>query len=215
MTRGVIALGLIAAVVILIVCLGRQDKNAPAPDKANGTPPPAVKTADGSSSGLVVEGLSEPELMLGEAQLVRLEPPMQKLTDATAVAGWCLCVPEGPNHHELNPADKEVDGKRVPNGTALFKVNVETPGEYNLWAHKWWCCSCGDSFRYALDDGPLLDFISDSNYQVWEWAHTRNGRVRLTKGVHTLVIANREDGFRVDRFLLRMGDATPAPLTSP
>ncbi len=212
--RNVIVAALFLAIAgVVALALGRQEA-APPQAKPAVADVPAAPLESVKEPGLLVEGLSEPEVMLGIEQLGKLEAPMQKLDDATAAAGWCLTVPEGPNHKEQHLADKTVDGKKTPNGAATFTLSVETPGDYYLWVHKRWCCSCGDSFRFAIDDGPLKDFISDSNYEVWEWATSKAGKIRLSQGAHTLTIANREDGFRADRFLLTMGTNRPAPLKS-
>ena len=203
MNRGGWALACCALLVAGVILASSRR----APVAAHGAAPVAA-----SAEPLLVEGLSEPEIVVGRAQMGALDGPLQELPDLSAPGGWALTVPEGPNHEKLHDADKD-DGKggQVPNGTAAFAFTVETPGEYVLWAHKRWCCSCGDSFRYALDGGPLQDFQTDSNYGVWEWAARKDARVHLEKGAHTLLLANREDGFRVSRFLLTTGEQTPAP----
>jgi hypothetical protein len=213
MVRNIVIAGLFLAFgAFVALALGGQTASQPAKPAVPGIP--AAPAQSNAEPGLVVEGLSEPEVMIGLEQLGAIEAPMQKVEDATSAAGWSLTVPEGPNHKELHLADKSVNGTKTPNGTATFKFTIDTPGDYVLWVHKRWCCSCGDSFRFALDDGPLKDFISDSNYEVWEWAASKAGKLRLAKGSHTLTIANREDGFRADRLLLTMGTNKPAPLKS-
>jgi len=208
MQRSAVTLAVIVALVGAAIIAGRATDSPCVPVTCS----PAGTSAEPPQTPLLVEGLSEPEIQIGLAQLASSERPMEKIADASAVDGWCLTVPEGPEHKQLNPADKIVKGVKVPNGVARFEFRIETPGEYVLWAHKWWCCSCGKSFRYSFDGGPWHDFITDSNYRVWEWAAPRNARIRLESGRHALTIANRQDGFRVDRFLLTTGAQTPAPL---
>jgi len=129
------------------------------------------------------------------------------------VGGFCLTVPEGLNNAERHPEFKSDSmGRKLPNGTAAFTFTVEEPGDYVLWAHKRWGHSCADSFKVGIDDGKWEDFRTDSNYGIWEWASPRTRRFHLEKGTHTLRVANREDGFRVDRFLLTTGSHKPAPV---
>src|SRR5205809_657763 len=98
-----------ALIAGLVVVAGKSN----APQKP---PAPAKTMPPVDDGGLVVEGLSEPEIVIGAEQLVTAEAPMIKIDDASAAKLFCFTVPEGPNHQELNPADKLVDGKKVPNG---------------------------------------------------------------------------------------------------
>ena len=201
MKKTAVTLALIVLLPAAAIALGRRTSPAP----SSGPGPAPVET-------LRVAGLSDPEIMVGLQKLTAIEPPMEKSAEAGAVEGWCITVPEGHHHNKINQADKSVDGKKVPNGTATFSFDVETAGNYVFWAHKWWCCSCGRSFRYSIDGEPWRDFITDSNYRVWEWATPRAERQALASGRHTLMIANRQDGMRLDCFLFTTGGHTPAAL---
>ncbi|MCH8054210.1 MAG: hypothetical protein IH895_09130 [Planctomycetes bacterium] len=40
-------------------------------------------------------------------------------------------------------------------GTAVGKFNVTEEGDYRLYMRVKWCCACGNSFYFSVDDKPL------------------------------------------------------------
>ena len=84
-------------------------------------------------------------------------------------------------------------------GNARFKVKVPTAGVYQLWARTWWYDSCGNSFFIVVDSNPAT-YIEDATYQTWHWV--KGPKLTLSAGEHTIRFQNREDGARLDQFML-------------
>lgn len=93
----------------------------------------------------------------------------------------------------------ETESGPTDDGNARFKVRVPTAGTYTLWARTWWYDSCGNSFFIVINDRPAT-YIEDATYQTWHWV--RGPQVQLSAGEHTIRIQNREDGARLDQFML-------------
>lgn len=109
-----------------------------------------------------------------------------------------------------------------PNGLFKTRFEINEPGEYTLWARAWWHCGCGNSFYFLIDpkqdpvdsngngeyddDIPARTMGEDGTYEVWHWVQYGKGkqmdRFKLDAGEHVLAAYNREDGIRVDQFLL-------------
>lgn len=91
---------------------------------------------------------------------------------------------------ETGPAD---------DGNAVYKINVPSAGTYQFWARTWWYDSCGNSFFVIVDNKPAVA-IEDPTYQTWHWV--KGPKLQLSAGQHTIRIQNREDGARMDQFML-------------
>ncbi len=123
-----------------------------------------------------------------------IKPSMVKTTTtASGVSGDSyIQIPLRRPHatEETGPAD---------DGNAKFKVNVPSSGVYTLWARAWWYDSCGNSFFVIVDNKPAT-YVEDPTYQTWHWV--KGPKVNLSAGEHTIRIQNREDGARLDQFML-------------
>ncbi len=84
-------------------------------------------------------------------------------------------------------------------GNARFKINVPSSGSYRLWLRAWWYDACGNSFFVIVDDKPAVS-VEDPTYQTWHWV--KGPKLTLSAGTHTIRIQNKEDGARLDQFLL-------------
>jgi len=93
-----------------------------------------------------------------------------------------------------------IEGAPFDTGYALFKVKIPKTGTYNLWGRVHWYDGCGNSFLLKIDDKPQMVFGNDGTYQRWHWV--RGLRISLTEGVHTIRFQNREDGAKLDQFML-------------
>lgn len=91
---------------------------------------------------------------------------------------------------ETGPAD---------DGNARYTINVPSAGVYQFWARTWWYDACGNSFFIVVDDKPAV-YIEDATYQTWHWV--KGPKLTLSAGQHTIRIQNREDGARMDQFML-------------
>ena len=87
-------------------------------------------------------------------------------------------------------------------GNATYKVYVPTEGDYAFWGLARWYDSCGKSFFVMVDDmAPKTpSMISDNTYQEWHWVPGKT--FHLAVGWHLVRIQNREDGAKLDEWLL-------------
>ncbi|MFO7948065.1 MAG: hypothetical protein R6V19_14770 [Armatimonadota bacterium] len=92
------------------------------------------------------------------------------------------------------------EGAPSDTGHAKFKVKIPASGTYKLWGRAHWYDGCGNSFFFKVDDKPAVVFGNDGTYQRWHWVP--GVRLNLSAGVHTFIFQNREDGAKLDQFLL-------------
>jgi hypothetical protein len=87
-------------------------------------------------------------------------------------------------------------------GNATYKVYIPTEGDYSFWGLAWWFDSCGKSFFTLVDDmsSATPAFLSDNLYQQWHWVQGKT--FHLTVGWHMVRLQNREDGTKLDEWLL-------------
>jgi hypothetical protein len=87
-------------------------------------------------------------------------------------------------------------------GNATYKVYVPTEGDYSFWGFARWYDSCGKSFFILVDDmAPTTpSFIADNLYQEWHWVQGKT--FHLAVGWHMVRVQNREDGAKLDEWLL-------------
>jgi hypothetical protein len=126
----------------------------------------------------------------------RCEAPMAVVSNGIdGASGAYLEIPEGAG----NPPQVEA-------GQAAFAVDVPEDDSFTLWCRVWWEGECSNSFNVTVDDQPAFLFGEDATYKVWHWVKYPVSRttppLKLTKGKHTLVFHNREDGVRLDQVLL-------------
>ena len=107
-----------------------------------------------------------------------------------------------------------------PNGLAWQTFTIDRPGDYVLWARNYWPHTCADSFTYWMGKREQFDaiqkagkpipqneqrvFKGETTTKVWAWGRPNqiDPPRHLDKGEYVLAIMNREDGMRVDKFLL-------------
>jgi len=68
-----------------------------------------------------------------------------------------------------------------------------------VWARTNWYDGCGNSFFIILDSNPS-SYITDGTYGRWHWV--KGAQYSLSAGQHTIRFQNREDGAKLDQFLL-------------
>ena len=71
---------------------------------------------------------------------------------------------------------------------------------YRFWGRCHWYDGCGNSFFLKIGNKPKVVLGQDGTYQVWHWV--KGPRMALNAGTHQIVIQNREDGAKMDQFLL-------------
>lgn len=154
----------------------------------------------------------------------------------TQAAGAVTLVFEGENYSWLKPSMKvgsgdangaNSGGKHVyiplrrphaetetgpgDEGSTTYKIYIPVEGNYTLWGLCWWYDGCGNSFFTMVDDMTPENpaYITDARYQEWHWVKGRS--FRLTVGWHLVRFQNREDGAKLDQWLLT--DRTPEQFT--
>lgn len=121
---------------------------------------------------------------------------MTKITDSHASAGAAIGIPLRRPHAttETGPGDT---------GNATYKIRVNSAGLYQFWARAKWYDACGNSFFVLLDStrvNPKTPYVTDQTFRKWHWV--AGPTMRLSAGVHTIRIQNREDGAQLDQWLL-------------
>ena len=86
-------------------------------------------------------------------------------------------------------------------GWVAWQVKVPTDGLYGFTADCFWLDDKGNSLYLQVDDGPEVVFGNDSDMGRWHRVSAPEP-LRLTAGLHTLRLLNREDGARVRRMTL-------------
>lgn len=122
-----------------------------------------------------------------------IKPSMAVGTSQSASGGKFVHIPLRRPHgeNESGPYD---------NGNAVFKINVPRAGIYRLWARTHWHDECGNSFFVVVDGGQPSWIGEDGTVQKWHWVKGKS--YTLSAGVHTIKFQNREDGAKLDQFLL-------------
>ena len=126
--------------------------------------------------------------------------PMQILTNGNASAGEYISNLNGGNSYPVAPVD----------GRASYTFTVPLSGNYTIWGRVIAPVNFQDSFWVKVDNGSwnIWGVTQSSN---WIWDTIRNGTQTmiypLTSGSHTLTIAYREQGTKLDKLLIT-NDAT-------
>lgn len=121
-------------------------------------------------------------------------PSMAKAGNTAASAGYCMQIP-------LRKPHGKVEGAPVDQGKAVYTVKIPQAGVYQFWGRCWWYDSCGNSFFLKIGSRPEVQLGQDGTYQTWHWV--KGGpAVQLPAGNVTVVLRNREDGAKIDQFML-------------
>jgi hypothetical protein len=122
-----------------------------------------------------------------------IKPSMAVAASEVASGGKYVHIPLRRPHgeNESGPYD---------DGHALYRINVPRAGLYRLWALTHWHDECGNSFFVIVDDTPQSWIGEDGTVQKWHWVKGKT--YQLSAGVHTIRFQNREDGAKLDQFML-------------
>jgi hypothetical protein len=126
-----------------------------------------------------------------------IKPSMQVIEDDGGVNGHCVYVPLRPNHSQTEQPPTD-------DGNITIKGWAPVDGTYYIWARTKWYDGCGKSFYLFVDDmnPDVPPYIGgDGTYQKWHWVQAKK-TYQLTKGWHNFRFQNREDGVRLDEFLI-------------
>ncbi len=124
-----------------------------------------------------------------------IKPSMRKGTDDGASQKGYVEIP-------LQRPHGEQEGEPFDDGSVTFKINIPQNGKYWLWARTWWYDSCGNSFFVMVDDmsPEIPTYITSTKKRKWGWVRGR--QYTLAAGYHVIRFQNREDGAKLDQFLL-------------
>jgi hypothetical protein len=115
--------------------------------------------------------------------------------DSTGADGHHIFIPLSRPHAETEVGPRD-------DGNATYKIYIPTEGDYTLWGETRWYDSCGKSFFTLVDDmSPQTPaFIADNLYLQWHWVQGKT--FHLAVGWHNVRFQNREDGVKLDEWLL-------------
>jgi hypothetical protein len=173
-----------------------------------------------------------PILLLIAAPPVEIEAESFHSQEKTDLRIWTVLknIPgaSGGAHIEVLPdtrvthADKLVHGENFSNtpgqmAVVNYRVRIDTPGRYYVWVRAWSTGSEDNGIHVGLDgqwpeSGARMQWCEGK--KTWRWESRQRteanhcgepGRIWLdipTAGEHTVSFSMREDGFRMDKFLL-------------
>jgi hypothetical protein len=134
-----------------------------------------------------------------EAESGAVTAPMQVSSDSNASGGRYIAVASGTNSKAAPP----------PDGSSVIPFSLPAGGTYKLWGRVIAPTKEDDSFWVRLDGGPWVDWNDIAAGSAWHWATVTddaNGDapvlVDLAAGTHTISVAYREDGTRLDSVLI-------------
>jgi len=128
-----------------------------------------------------------------------IEPPMEIDEDADASGGQCVIVEGGSGKPgECKPGSEEKYPQRW--GAVTYRFTVKEPGRYLFWGRVFWEDGCGNSFWLVVNGGDRTDFVG-STTDHWYWEKC-DDLFDLKAGENTIEILNREDGVKLDKFIL-------------
>jgi len=158
-------------------------------------------TAKVDSSGSTAScGTTPPTVTVtAEAESGTVTAPMQIQADAAASGGSYVTVAAGNNSKSSAP----------PDGSTVIPFTVGAAGTYQLWGRVIAPTNDDDSFWVRVDNGPWTDWNDIPAGSSWHWAtvtdDSKGDAIVLTglaAGAHTVAVAYREDGARLDRVLI-------------
>lgn len=101
---------------------------------------------------------------------------------------------------------KAEKGKKFPEDSVTYKINVPADGNYYLWARVRWSTGCGNSINMSIEGIKGSYVITDGTYDALHWLALLDGKnplkLALKKGTETLTLTSKENGLMLDQFLL-------------
>jgi hypothetical protein len=145
-----------------------------------------------------------------EAEALVTTPPMTVSSDAAASGGSYIAGPIGTNSTGAAPST----------GWATLTFTAPTSGTYRIWGRVIAPADTDDSFWVRMDGGTWINWNDIVPGASWHWGNVTNDasndavvQYSLAAGTHTVNIAYREDGARLDKVLITNDAAfTPSGL---
>jgi hypothetical protein len=140
-----------------------------------------------------------------ESGVLSGSPTFANNTDSNASGG-----------HYIQPTANSPNSPGPNRATYTFTVAA---GTYKVWGRVISPTADDDSFWVSMDGGSFVKWNSIPTSSTWAWDDVHdsdNGGVvktyALTQGSHTLVVANREDGVKLDKLYVTAKGDTPSGL---
>jgi hypothetical protein len=128
-----------------------------------------------------------------EAEDGDIDWPMIIADDPSASESGYVHAPVGSVAFVNSPTDST--------GSCLHTFEIASDGEYAVWGRVIANNTQSDSFHVAMDDSNFIAWhVVQTPKDVWKWDII--GNYQLFAGLHTLTIATREAGTRIDRILV-------------
>lgn len=140
-----------------------------------------------------------------EAECAQVGSTWNRVTDSAASNSQYVTIQPGNNSTASAPGSAS--------GHVSFPINVTTAGTYRLNARMLGPSPNDDSFWVRMDSGSWIMWNNWWNTS-WIWVQLPN-TFNLGTGNHTLTIAYREDGTRLDKINLTTGTSLPGGMGSP
>ena len=121
--------------------------------------------------------------------------------DDNASRGQYVTIQPGNNSTDGAPADES--------GHISYTFDVSESGTYSLWARVITPGSNDDSFWLKMDNGSFTSWNGIPSSSSWTWAGYST-TYNLSAGEHTLTIAYREDGAKLDKIWFTSNDSAPS-----
>ncbi len=133
-----------------------------------------------------------------EAESGYLNNPMQIIHDSGASSGKYIEVPNGSGNTYSPSRDT---------GYAMYSFDVPTAADYVIWGRILAKGGGDNSFFVSIDDGtPATWHTQESETWIWDAVTDLNGTepviYHLAAGQHVLTLYQREDGTKIDKFLI-------------
>ena len=140
-----------------------------------------------------------------EAESGMLNAPMASADDAAAAGGKYISVPTGAAVNAMPDMSTM--------GTATYMFNVSAAGNFTVWGRVRVTIAEDDSFWVKVDQSPWSQWnnLSANMNTDWQWDDVHDSQMpangaktsyMLTQGMHTLTVAYRESGGRLDKFVV-------------
>ncbi|MCF8358875.1 MAG: DUF1593 domain-containing protein [Prolixibacteraceae bacterium] len=150
------------------------------------------------SEEVVVEGDDESDVWL-EAECGKVGTLWDVKNDASASDGKYITIKSGNNSTDNAPTSS--------NDQVSFSININESGTFTLWARVITPSYDDDSFWLKMDNGEWNMWNNIASSSSWTWASEYS--FYLSSGSHTLTIAYREDGAKLDKLYLTKTNASP------
>jgi hypothetical protein len=160
---------------------------------------PAPAVAEAASSGATPSPApTEPMYLCAEPETGSISAPLEVHHDVTASEGRYIAVAAGRNAKRAAPSS----------GQSVVHFEVPAAGTFKVWGRLIAPTAGDDSFWLRVDAGPWIKWNDIPVAPQWRWAVLRDDTTDrvptfdLASGSHTLTIAYREDGARLDQLLV-------------